>query len=156
MSPTSTGNLPAGYTIEDQDDYVDFSDPKAKQSAASNLPPGYTLENPDDDVIDFSAPSKQPAQAAPILGQKTNDNWQAAMDSGKRTAAAYVPALQLAAGGEGLKALPGATEAVLATLEKQAGKYAADYPHLLSLAKSLGVPSTVASVLLYLHHSARK
>lgn len=62
------------------------------------------------------------------------------------------PAL-LAAPGEGvaaIKAIPGATEAILQHLEENAAEYAAKYPHLLALAGKLGIPTTVGGLILYL------
>lgn len=59
----------------------------------------------------------------------------------------------LAAPGEGvaaIKAIPGATEAILQHLEENAAEYAAKYPHLLALAGKLGIPTTVGGLILYL------
>jgi hypothetical protein len=62
------------------------------------------------------------------------------------------PAL-LAAPGEAvsaIKAIPGATEAILQHLETHAAEYMSKYPSLISLAAKLGIPTTVGGVLLYL------
>lgn len=57
----------------------------------------------------------------------------------------------LAGAGETLAELPGLGKAVLSHLESRAAEYASQYPHLIALAKSFGVPTTVASMLYYLH-----
>jgi hypothetical protein len=62
------------------------------------------------------------------------------------------PAL-LAAPGEAvsaIKAIPGATEAILQHLEERAGEIAEQYPNLIKLAEKLGIPTATAGVFAWL------
>ena len=77
--------------------------------------------------------------------------------AGAATIGAVGPAL-LAAPGEiaaGIRAVPGVTEALLQNAEKSAGEWAAQYPHLIKIAGTLGVPTSTAALLGWLYHKSK-
>jgi hypothetical protein len=64
----------------------------------------------------------------------------------------------LAAPGEivqGVRTIPGITDALLKHAETKAGEWAAQYPNLIGVAKALGVPTSVAAVLGWLYHNSK-
>jgi hypothetical protein len=68
-------------------------------------------------------------------------------------------AAALAAPGEvvqAVRAIPGITETLLQHAESKAAEWAAQYPHLISLAGKLGIPTSTAAVLGWLYHNSKK
>ena len=56
----------------------------------------------------------------------------------------------------GLAELPGAGKVILDHLESKAAQYASQYPHLIGIAKAMGIPTSTAGLLYYLHHLSLK
>lgn len=101
----------------------------------------------------------------------TPEQQQAALDAETKTiptktaqtlgAAATIGAVGpavLAAPGEliqGVRAIPGISDALLRHAEAKAGEWAAQYPNLIGVAKALGVPTSTAAVLGWLYHNSK-
>ena len=101
---------------------------------------GKTVTQADIDKEMQSAPAKvaEVVAAAPVIGAGG--------------------AAALAAPGEvvqGVKAIPGITDALLQHAEQKAGEWAAQYPHLIALAGKLGIPTSTAAVLGWLYHQSK-
>ncbi len=163
---TETIPIPKGATIDDQ---------PAQQAGTVPIPQGATVDSPDqpgevtNDVgrkvvvpkegESFADTMKRGAAAGKKLTQQDIDAEMAtapektAQTLGAAAAIGVAGPAMLAAPGEAvnaIKAIPGATEAILQHLEEHAADYASKYPSLIALAGKLGIPTTIGGVLLYL------
>lgn len=149
----TASSLPAGYTLEQPSAQsgVDISDtggtitvPKDGESFAD------TVKRATDRA------KQNPAQLQADIAKETtakNLATKTAESLGGAAIAGTVGPALLAAPGEvvgALKAIPGATEAVLQHLEEHAASYAKAYPNLISLAGKLGIPTGIGALLVYL------
>jgi len=151
---TAPSSLPAGYTLEQS------SSPDQSGQITNDVGNQVIVPKEGEDFSDtikravaynksLTPQQRQAAidKEAATIPEKANEVSAAAAGIGLAG-----PAL-LAAPGEvvgALKAIPGASEAVLRHLEEHAAAYAKAYPNLINLAGKLGIPTGIAGLLVYL------
>jgi hypothetical protein len=165
MPQTQSIPIPQDATIGDAS-----QDAQPQSQSAVPIPQGATVLNEGEEINDVGN-----KVIVPKDNESFSDTMQRAVAQGKVTTqpeldaemqtapkkAAEVLAAAPAIGAAipsieaGIAAIPGATEVVLKHLESQAAGYAAKYPTLIGIAKSLGIPTTAAGLLLYLHHNSK-
>jgi hypothetical protein len=161
--------IPQDATIRDASQDAQ-TQPESQQSTAVPIPADATLLNEGEQINDVGNKVIVPKE-----GENFEDTMQRAAAQGKQTTQAQLnaeeqtmptkvaqtlvaaPAIGAAvpAAEAGIASIPGASEAVLKHLESQAAGYLAKYPTLIGIAKALGVPTTAAGLLLYLHHNSK-
>jgi hypothetical protein len=159
--------IPEGATIAPNQPQTQTQPQTQPQAQAVPIPEDAVVQNEGEQINDvgnrvivpkdgesFSDTMKRAADYGKTVTPKQID---AEMQTAPKKAAQVLVAAPLIGAGipaaeAGLAELPGAGKVILDHLESKAAQYASQYPHLVGIAKAMGIPTTTAGVLLYAHH----